>query len=310
MQYKGTEKNEERVVHVHTKGKAQKSVRERQHTLPRVADVSFSLKLGLRYCHMIDSHAHVAFEQFDTDRKAVIERAQQAGVHGWIEVGTDISQSHKAIALAQQHDHVWATVGVHPSDIDTLKEQDWERIEKLLREKKVVAVGEVGLDLYRGGNLDHQRNVLKRFISVAQSHHLPVIFHVRNGQTVDVHEELLNLLESYAETDRPRGVIHTYSGTAEQAKRYISLGMYLSFSGVITFKNAQDTAEIARVTSLEKILIETDCPFLAPMPYRGKRNEPAYVASVAHKIAELKEVSVTTIQQETENNTRRLFGVS
>ncbi len=278
---------------------------------------------------MIDSHAHVMFDAFDADRDEVFRRAHEAGVAGWIEVGTNLEQSRKAVALAQEHENVWATVGVHPSDIESLTEESWRELGALLQQPRVVAIGEVGLDFYhtspslrqgygrparlrgagRGGSVGQQHEALQRFVGLAQQYHLPIVFHVRSGNDIDAHEEMIKFLSSYTEHERPRGVMHTYSGTYEQAQRYLNLGMYLSFSGVVTFKSAGETAEVAKRVSLERMLIETDCPFLAPEPYRGKRNEPAYVRFVAEKIAELRGVVVNVIAEATERNTRELFSL-
>lgn len=259
---------------------------------------------------MIDSHAHVMVDAFDADRDAVFERARAAGVVGWIEVGTDLEQSRKAIALAQHHENVWATVGVHPSDIPELTEDAWRAIEQLLREPRVIAVGEVGFDLHRGGLLDQQRVALQRFMGLAQQRNLPIVFHVRSGGDIDAHEEMIRFLKSFSDQERPRGVMHTFSGTREQAARYLELGMYLSFSGVVTFRNAGETAEVAKTVPLDRMLIETDCPFLAPEPYRGKRNEPAYVTFVAKKIAGLRGVAVNVVAEATEHNARELFSLT
>ncbi len=258
---------------------------------------------------MFDSHAHVAFERFDADREQVIERARAAGLQGWIEIGTNLEESKKALALAGKVEGVYATVGVHPSDIDTIEKKTWEEIEKLLDRPKVVAIGEVGLDFYRGGIAQEQVPALKQFIALAQERSLPIVFHVRNGQDIDAHEELLHLLEHYTDDERPTGVIHTYSGTTVQAQRYVDLGMHVSFSGVVTFKNAGELPEVAKIVPEDRILIETDCPFLAPHPYRGQRNEPAYVALVAEKLAEIRAVSVEEIKAQTLQNTKRLFGM-
>jgi TatD DNase family protein len=256
---------------------------------------------------MIDSHAHVAFKHFDSDRNEVIERAKEAGVRGWIEVGTDIEQSQKAIELARKHENVWATVGVHPTDVEDISVAEWSKLESLAQEDKVVAIGEVGIDLYRGGSLKKQIEFLKRIIKLANNSNLPMIWHVRSSEEVDAHEEVLMLLASYKEGERPKGVMHSYSGTWEQAEKYLELGMYISFTGVVTFKNAGITAEVARRAPLDRILIETDCPFLAPEPYRGKRNELAYVKLVAEKIAELKKISVEEVMKVTLRNTKKLF---
>lgn len=262
---------------------------------------------------MIDSHAHVLFDRFDDDRDAVIARARAAGLTGWIEVGTDLASSRKAVAFAQQQ-QVWSSVGVHPSDISDINDSDWAELEGLLSQPLVVAVGEVGLDYYRGGTGEEQRPVLERFVRLADKHNLPVIFHVRDPvkksadfHGASAHNDMIKFLQSLPSAQRPRGVMHTFSGNQEQAQRYLELGMYLSFSGVVTFKNAGITAEVARTMPLDRLLIETDCPFLAPEPFRGQRNEPAYVKYVAEKIAALRGVSVAEIEKITDENAKILF---
>ena len=254
---------------------------------------------------MIDSHAHVMLDSFEADRDEVVARACEAGVVAWLEVGTDVAQSRRAVSLAQQYDFVWATVGVHPSDIAELDTTAWQELEQLTTVERVVAVGEVGFDFYRGGTFEEQRPAVDRFVTLARQRELPIVWHVRSGDTADAHEALLGYLEELPHA--PRGVLHTYSGNEQQAERYLAMGLYLSFSGVVTFKNAGVIAEVARTTPLDRLLIETDCPFLAPEPYRGKRNEPAYVRYVAEKIAELRGISVDDVVEQTVVNTRTLF---
>ncbi len=259
---------------------------------------------------MIDSHAHVALATFDADREEVIKRALAAGVTGWIEVGTDMVQSKKAIMLAEKYEKVYASVGIHPSDVGTIKTGTWPEIERLAAYKQVKAIGEVGLDVYRGGSIDEQRNVLERFVTLANQRSLPMIFHVRSSHEIDAHAALISFLRERSDSSRPAGVIHTYSGSVSQAEEYLKLGMYLSISGVVTFKNAGAVAEVAKSTPLDRLLIETDCPFLAPDPYRGQRNEPAYVNLVAKKIAELRGISIAEVDQTTSENTKKLFRLS
>lgn len=259
---------------------------------------------------MFDSHAHVMFPTLDSDRDEVIARARQLGLWGWLEIGVDVAGSQQAVALAEKQEGVYATVGVHPDDIAGLDEALWHTIEQLVSHPKVKAIGEVGLDFYREGKLEEQLPVLKKFIALAQEKKLPVVFHVRDGATKSAHEELLKLLESYSSGERPRGVIHTYSGSLAQAKRYLDLGLYISFSGVLTFKKAGELLEVAKLVPADKMLIETDSPFLAPEPYRGKRNEPAYVKLVAEKLAEVREVSLEEIEQQTDANAKTLFSIS
>lgn len=250
----------------------------------------------------------MAFDGYGDDRAAVIERTKQQ-LSGWIEIGTTVAESALAAELAQEH-KVWASAGVHPSDIDSLDEAGWQQIEILLQQPQVAAVGEVGLDFYRGGSLEQQEIVLRRFIDLALKYDKPVVFHVRDGKEVSAHEEMVRILESYNDNERPRGVLHTFSGTREQMRRYLDMNMYISFSGVITFKNAVETVQAAKEVPLDRVLIETDAPFLTPEPHRGQRNEPAYVILVAEKLAQLRGVSVEEIDQITEENTRRLFNLS
>ncbi len=262
---------------------------------------------------MIDSHAHVAFPQFDGDREEVISRAREAGVGGWVEVGTGVASSEKAISLARQYRGqgvgVGATVGVHPSEAEDLEEGDWRRLRGLAREEEVKAVGEVGIDLYRGGNLPKQLKALTGFMALARSHGLPIVFHVRSGDDIDAHDEVIKLLASYSQDQLPPGVMHSFNGSRRQAEEYLELGMYLAFNGVVTFKNAGEAAEATRVVPLDRMLLETDCPFLAPEPYRGQRNEPAYVELVARKVAELRRVPLDRVELATQTNTRQLFGI-
>jgi TatD DNase family protein len=254
---------------------------------------------------MIDSHAHLNFDSFDPDRRAVIERTLAAGV-GWIEVGTDLTQSRQAVALAQAHERVWASVGVHPSDIATLTSAQWHELEELAQQPKVVAIGEVGIDFYRGGTANEQLPVLRLFVELAAKHTLPVIFHVRNG-AADAHEALITFLQELPSELHPTGVIHTFSGNRVQAEKYLQLGLYLSFSGVVTFKNAGEILDVAKSMPLDQLLVETDCPFLAPEPHRGQRNEPLYVKYVAEKIAALRDLSIDEVITATEKNTQTLF---
>lgn len=258
---------------------------------------------------MFDSHAHVMFPTLDADRVAVIERARKAGLFGWLEVGTDMAQSRKAVELASKEEGVYATVGVHPSDIAELNEDVWAEIAGLMSNQRVKAIGEVGFDFYRGGKEVEQVPVLRRFLKLAHDKNLPVVFHVRDGKDVSAHEALLRLLSEYSPNTRPKGVMHTYSGSVEQAKQYLELGMHLSFSGVVTFKNAGELLEVAKMVPKDRFLIETDCPFLAPEPYRGKRNEPAYVRLVAQKLADIRGATVDDIEKQTDANARQLFNL-
>lgn len=258
---------------------------------------------------MFDSHAHVMAKQFNDDRADVVARAKAAGLTGWIEVGTNVKESRLAVELAQRGEGVHATVGVHPHDITELSEHSWAEVEALAHKPHVVAIGEVGFDFWRGGTREAQQPVLETFIALAQTKNLAMVFHVRDGKEDSAHEALIELLGSYDNDKRPHGVIHTYSGTVAQAERYLALGMYLSFSGVVTFKNAGELLAVVKMVPADMFLVETDCPFLAPEPYRGQRNEPSYVQVVAQKVAQVRGVSVDEVEEQTDGNVKRLFSL-
>ncbi len=257
--------------------------------------------------NMIDTHAHVNASEFDDDRDDVMRRARESGVGAWIEVGTDIASSRAAIELAKKTPGVYASIGVHPDEIADLNEVDWKTLESYALHHTVCAIGEVGFDTFRDGVIADQEVVLRRFIALAQAACKPMIFHVRSGNSVDAHFELLRVLASYPKSELPRGVIHTFSGNTAQAKQYIELGMMISFSGVITFKNAGELPEIAKSIPLDSVLVETDCPFLTPEPHRGKRNEMAYVKHVIEKIADIRAVPFADVEKATEENAKNLF---
>ena len=258
---------------------------------------------------MFDSHAHVAFNKFDSDREAVIERALVAGVTGWIEIGADMDSTRKAVALAEKYDRAFATVGVHPDDIKELNEDTWKELEVLAKHDKAVAIGEVGFDYFTGGKHAEQEPVLRRFIAMAVSLDKSVVFHMRSGGGRDANEDLLSLLNCLSDRQRSRGVLHTYSGTVAQAEDFLKLGLYFGISGIVTFKNSGELPEVVRLVPLDRILVETDCPFLAPEPFRGKRNELAYVKYVVERVAEIKGLSFSEVEKVTEENARRLFGI-
>jgi len=258
---------------------------------------------------MFDSHAHVAFKQFDGDRGQVVERSRAAGVAGWIEIGSNVGSSKRAIALAKEIEGVQAAVGVHPDDVSGLDEAGWQELEELTQDEKVVAIGEIGFDYYRGGSYEEQLGTIERFVALAGKYDKPIVWHVRSSEERDAHEDLLAYLQGLDEGRRPKGVSHTFSGTVEQAKQYVDLGLYIGISGIVTFKNAGELVEVVKAIPLDRLLVETDCPYLAPEPHRGQRNEPAYVKYMAEKVAELKGVDVSEVERVTDRNVEELFGV-
>ena len=256
---------------------------------------------------LIDTHAHVNFNDFKNDYKETIKRALDENI--WIiNVGAYGDASERAIEIANEYDcGVYAAVGQHPG---TKEEFDYGYFLNLARNEKVVAIGECGLEYYhiKDKNLqERQKEVFIKQLKLAREVDKPIIIHCR-----DAHEDLLEIL--HLEAELPSGVMHFFTGSLEQVKKYIDLGFYVSFSGVVTFPPRKgETAgaydEIIKNIPLEKILIETDCPYVAPVPHRGKRNEPQYVKYVAQKIAEIRGVSFEEVAEQTTQNAKNLFKI-
>lgn len=265
---------------------------------------------------IFDSHCHPQMAQYDKDRDAVIKRTLDAGVN-MICVGTDLESSKQGIELAQRHDGIWATVGIHPNDAESIKGQvlSIKEYEERLEDKKVVAVGEIGLDYYRTPEKDKQENQKKVFIQLLElaiKYNKPIIIHSRDaskGSSGRVHSDMLDILNTrYLIHNTNRGgVAHSFTGSIDDAKEYLNRGMYLGFNGIITFARQYD--EVVKYAPLEQILLETDAPFLTPEPYRGQRNEPAYVLEVAKKIAEIKNIEVNEVIEKTTKNCENLFKI-
>ena len=258
---------------------------------------------------LIDTHAHLDSPKFDADRIAVVERAQAAGVKIIINAGADLESSRQAVALAGQYPEVYAGVGVHPHDAKTLDGEVLAALRELARQPKVVAVGEIGLDFYRNlSPQDAQRRAFQAQLAWAARLGKPVIVHDR-----EAHAEVLKALTIWAaglarsSLAGRVGVLHSFSGDLLMAKRAIDLGFYISISGPVTYQNAQRLAEIVQALPLDRLLIETDCPYLPPHPHRGKRNEPAYVQLVAEKVAEIKDLPLDEVAAATTANAKRLF---
>ena len=255
---------------------------------------------------LIDSHAHIQGDDYADEIETIIDRARHAGVEEIIVVGGagEMSSNTAAIALAESHPNLYATVGMHPHDAKEVGDQDLQKLKELTRNRKVIAVGESGLDYY----YDHsprevQRRVFAQFIRLARETALPIVVHER-----DAAQDAAQLLRSEG-AGSLRGVIHCFTGDARAAREYLGLGFYLSFSGIITFKNAGALRQVAREAPLERILIETDSPYLTPVPYRGRRNEPAYVRFVAETVAQVKDISFDDVARVTTENVRNLFGI-
>jgi TatD DNase family protein len=259
---------------------------------------------------LVDTHAHLDFRHFDADRQAVLERASAAGVSKILTVGTDVPSSRRAVALAAKHDAVYAAVGMHPHDAKKLSGEALAELRTLARHPRVVAVGEMGLDFFRDRSpRDMQRKAFQAQLAWSAKMGKPVIIHDR-----DAHSEVMSVLESWAggfkgsPLEGRLGVLHTFSGDRAMAERAIELGFYISISGPVTYKNADQLVEVVRHVPLDRLLVETDCPFLTPHPYRGRRNEPAYVRLVAERIATLRGMVFEDLAKTTTANAERLFG--
>jgi TatD DNase family protein len=258
---------------------------------------------------LIDTHAHLDFRHFDADRQAVLERASAAGVAKILTVGTDVPSSRRAVDLAARHDSVYAAVGMHPHDAKRLSGSALAELRALTQRPRVVAVGEVGLDFYRDRSpRDMQRRAFQAQLAWSAKLGKPVIIHDR-----EAHSEVMAVLEDWAEGLKGSplvgrlGVLHTFSGDRAMAEQAIELGFYISFSGPVTYKNADRLADVVRHVPLDRLLMETDCPFLTPHPYRGRRNEPAYVRLVGERIAILREMAFEDLAEATTANAERLF---
>jgi TatD DNase family protein len=258
---------------------------------------------------LIDTHAHLDFGKFDGDRPDVIERARAAGVAAIVNVGTDLASSRRAVALAEEYDCIYAAVGMHPHDAKKLDGATLAEMRDLSRNAKVVAIGEIGLDFYRDlSPRDVQRRAFQAQLAWAAKLGKPVVIHDR-----DAHDEIMEVLTGWAARmgDTPLagrlGVLHTFSGDLAMAKQAIDQGFYISVSGPVTYRNARQLPDIVRALPLNRLLVETDCPFLAPHPHRGKRNEPAYVQLVAERIAEIRGLDLEDLAEATTENAQRLF---
>jgi len=256
----------------------------------------------------IDSHTHVTASEFDADRDAVMERARAAGVEGFVAIGAGwgIEANEAAVALAAREDDVFAAVGVHPHDAKLLDDAGRARIRAWLERPRVVAVGECGLDYhYMNSPREVQRAVFAEHVAMARGRDLPVVIHVR-GDDGEAWEELLDIWLAEGRGD-VTGVLHCYTGSLDFARRALDARLDVSFSGIVTFKTAADLRAIAAALPLDRILVETDCPLLAPVPHRGQRNEPAHVAAVGATIANVRGIPVEEVARATAANTRRLF---
>ncbi|MCL2837590.1 MAG: TatD family hydrolase [Oscillospiraceae bacterium] len=287
---------------------------------------------------LIDSHAHLDDRQYNNDRASVIEDIRASGITNVINIGADMRSSRASVKLAAEHDFIYATVGVHPHYAKSMTDESIAELKALAANPKVVAIGEIGLDYFRNNSpRDVQQYWFRKQLQLAKELNLPVVIHDR-----DAHADCIEILKSeigfpkneshcskfFGKDEQPparrsfsdgfcpetsnegvlRGVMHCYSGSAEMAEQLINMGFYISFGGVVTFKNARVAIDALRMLPIDRLLIETDCPYLSPEPHRGERNTSAYMPLITQKVAEIKGLSYEEVCNITAENTRKLFG--
>ena len=252
---------------------------------------------------LADSHAHIDDERFDADRDEVVARALAAGVSLIVNIGADMASSARSVALAEKYPGIYAAVGMHPHDSQDMKETDYRQLEQWANHPKVVAIGEIGLDYhYDLSPRPVQKEVFLRQLDLARKTGKPFIIHER-----EAHADMLDIIR-YAARGL-NGVFHCFSGSVETAREYLKMGFYISVAGPVTFPKSVKTKEVAKAVPLDRLLVETDSPYLTPQPFRGKRNEPAYVRLVAEEIANLRDIPLAELAETTTANVRRLFNI-
>ena len=253
--------------------------------------------------NIFDSHAHYDSEQFDSDREQLLGwTLPEKGVTGIVNMAANLESCQTTLELTRRYDFIWGAAGVHPEDARDLPEDWLEQVRRFLEEPKMAAVGEIGLDYHWLDECpkDRQREVFEAQLRLAKEMALPVVVHDR-----EAHADTLEFLKKY----RPAGVVHCFSGSWETAREILGLGMYIGLGGVVTFKNARHAVEVAQNIPLERLVLETDAPYMAPVPYRGKRNDSSLIAYVAEKIGGLRGMDPQEVLDITAENTRRLFGI-
>jgi TatD DNase family protein len=254
---------------------------------------------------VIDSHAHLDDEAFDLDREEVIDRLKSDGIDIVINNSSDLLSSKNSVELAKKYENIYACIGVHPHDAKTYTDEVERELIELSKNEKVVAIGEIGLDYYYDNSpREIQREVFKKQIELASKLGKNIVIHSR-----DASQETFDILKEAHEKYDFTALIHCYSQSVEMLEEYLKLGDYIALGGAVTFKNAKTPKEVAEVVDLDRLLLETDCPYMTPVPHRGKRNEPKYVKLVAEYIADLRNITVEELVRHTDENTKRFFGI-
>lgn len=250
---------------------------------------------------MIDSHCHLTDERIDT--KKTIENMKADGLTALVTIGYDMDTSRQCLEIAKNNQNVYASVGVHPSDVSGMTEKDLDVLNQMSQEDKVVAIGEIGLDYhYEDTDRQLQKYWLCRQLELIEQVKLPAVFHLR-----DAYEDMLEIITANRHKLVKGGVMHCFSGSVETAKKYLDMGFYISLSGTVTFKNAKKLVEVVKIVPDDRLLAETDCPYLAPEPHRGQLNIPAYVRHTIDKLAEIRQKDFEYIEEITQKNTKNLF---
>ena len=251
---------------------------------------------------LFDSHAHLNDEAFDQDRAELLETFRDAGVGLVMNAGCSLASSREGIALAEAYPWIYCSVGTHPDTADEVNEEVLEVYRQMCSHPKVKAIGEIGLDYYYETiHRDAQMRAFRMQMQLAEELDMPVIVHER-----DAHEDGMSIAKEFPKV---KGVFHCYSGSAEMARQLVDMGWYIGFTGVLTFKNARKAVETAAAIPLERILLETDCPYMAPEPYRGKRNHPGYLPKMAEKLAQIRGIPVEEAIRATTENAKRLYRI-
>ncbi len=254
------------------------------------------------YNNIFDSHAHYDDERFSDDLNTLLSGLPSKGVCGIVNCATDISSCEKCADMADSYDYVYFAAGIHPHESGETECDYAEKLERFASHRKCVAIGEIGLDYhYDFSPRDVQKKVFEEQLKLAEKLHLPVIIHDR-----EAHEDTWNLLKAY----KPQGIVHCFSGSVEMARDIVSLGMYIGLGGAVTFKNAKKPVEVARYVPLDRLVLETDCPYMTPVPFRGQRNDSSLISYTAEFIAEVKGIPVQELLDITTKNAKEIFGIT
>ncbi|MFH0827400.1 MAG: TatD family hydrolase [Candidatus Omnitrophota bacterium] len=252
---------------------------------------------------LIDTHCHLDFPEFDADREEVIARAKEQGIEAMVNIGSSLKATERSLQLAKQYDFIYATAGIHPHEADKFSSKDEQTFLEFLKQEKVVAVGEIGLDYFKNySRPENQRTLFRTLLRLAKERDLPLVIHCRQAE-----QDTLKILKEFEILE---AVVHCFSSGADFLKECLDSGFFVSFTCNITYKKAEGLRDVVRVTPLERLLLETDAPFLPPEAFRGQRCEPLYVRHLAEEIARIKEISVDEVARVTTHNAKTFFRIS